>query len=94
MRTAKILDSNNDFVLKQSESLARRVAEESASPSQWVDRAFQLAYGRQPTATEHAAAGGFVRDFGRQTHAADRGMLTLVTLCQSLMASAEFRFID
>ncbi len=85
---------NNRFVIQQSEAFAQRVAKHGASPKDQMEYAFLLAYGRAPTAGERAAILAFVRDFASTTSFRSRGQDTLKALCQSLFASAEFRYID
>lgn len=86
---------NNPFVIQQSQAFAKRIATEEASkPSEQIERAFVLAYGRKPTSGEKSAAMKFVRGFAANANSQSRGIETLAALCQSLFASAEFRFID
>ena len=79
---------NNSFVLSQSNAFAKRLQSESPKVSDQLSSAFILAYGRPPTSGERSATARFIRDFG----GARGDMLT--TFCQSLFASAEFRYID
>ena len=85
---------NNGFVLRQSEAFARRVAESSSRPNEQIEYAFQLAYGRKPSSGERRATAAFVRRFSPSTSFRERGHATLAALCQSLFASAEFRYVD
>jgi len=82
---------NNGFVIAQSDALARRVAQKSSRPNEQLEYAFVLAYGRPPTSGERSATASFVRGFSKS---GARGDETLSALCQSLLASAEFRFVD
>jgi mono/diheme cytochrome c family protein len=55
---------NNPFVHQQSEALARRVAATAGvDRDRQVEAAWQLAYGRGPTATERSAALSYLRVF-------------------------------
>ncbi len=85
---------NNEFVLKQSESFAKRVIEHSKSASERIDQAFLFAFGRPATASQHVAVEKFMQDYQRDSRYRDIELLTLSGLCQSLIASAEFRYID
>ena len=85
---------NNEFVLKQSESFAKRVIEHSNSASERIDQAFLFAFGRPATASQHVAVEKFMQDYRRDSRYRDIELLTLSGLCQSLIASAEFRYID
>lgn len=79
---------NNPFVIQQSQSFAKRVSESKSRTKEQIDQAFLLAYGRLPTSGEREGATEFIRQFNQP------GQATLAALCQSLLASAEFRFVD
>jgi len=81
---------NNRFVLQQSESFARRIVNKTSSRKGQIDYAFLLTYGRPPTAGERAAISSFIQ----KTTPTTTWQNTLVDLCQSLFASAEFRYVD
>lgn len=85
---------NNPFVIQQSAALARRVAKEEGRVADQVREAFLLVYGRPPTSGERAATASFFKTFASTTESRSRGAETLTALCQSLFASAEFRYID
>jgi hypothetical protein len=85
---------NNPFVIQQSRSFADRVVEETSRLNDQIDYAFLLAYGRPPSSGERSATASFVRGFAPSADSRSRGMETLTALCQSLFASAEFRYID
>ncbi|MAG93544.1 MAG: hypothetical protein CMJ48_07325 [Planctomycetaceae bacterium] len=85
---------NNPFVIQQSAALARRVARESSRSSEQITQAFLLVYGRPPTSDERSATTAFLRKFASSTNGRSRSQGTLAALCQSLFASAEFRYID
>lgn len=73
---------NSEFVAGQAQALASRLRTNHENPKLQIRRAYQLCYGRQPTKSELSASTAFVK-------AAD-----LPTLCQSLLATAEFRNLD
>lgn len=83
---------NNPFVIQQSEAFAKRIANENDKLADQFAQAFVLAYGREPTSGERAATSKFVRTFGARDASQRDEMMT--TFCQSLFASAEFRYID
>ena len=83
---------NNPFVIQQSAAFAKRVSKDHSRPLDQINHAFLLAYGRQPTSRERAAAIKFAKDYAPSARSSD--VDTLTALCQSLFASAEFRFID
>jgi hypothetical protein len=75
---------NGSFVQEQAAALAKRI---QASPHR-VNLAFQLCFNRMPDEEEVALAEKFLR----QGSADD--LKLLAAFCQSLLASAEFRFAD
>lgn len=85
---------NNPFVIQQSEAFAKRIAAASSQPNQQIELAFLLAYGREPTLGERSASAAFFREFAPTTGYRTRNEEVLTALCQSLFASAEFRFVD
>ena len=85
---------NNPFVIQQSEAFAKRLSEMSTRSDEQIEFAFVLAYGRLPTSGERAATSTFIRRFAPTTTFRNRNQATLAVLCQSLFASAEFRYID
>jgi len=85
---------NNEFVIKQSELLAKRVIDNTKSTSEQIDQAFLFVLGSRATATQHDAADKFIADFSGDSRYRNMEFLSLATLCQSLIASAEFRYLD
>ncbi len=92
---------NNPLVIDQSEALANRVSSEGGRVAGQIESAFMLVYGRPPTSGERSAAASFFKSFspeirygvGRTSGPRVQGE-TLTAFCQSLFASAEFRYID
>ncbi|MEM8736565.1 MAG: DUF1553 domain-containing protein, partial [Planctomycetota bacterium] len=80
---------NNPFVIKRSVALAERLTGEAETPEEQVLLAFQLTYGRPPTDTENSAVLDFLK-----TYDAPPESTPLRAMCQSLFASAEFRYAD
>ncbi len=80
---------NNPFVIEQSEALANRLKKADGNLKQQIDTAFAMTYGRQPTAGERQATARFIGSMRKIVD--DQAM---VLFCQSLFASAEFRYID
>jgi hypothetical protein len=104
---------NNSFVIERAAAMARRVQEESSQPTQQIQYAFLLAYGRPASSTELRAAKQFMASFqtgsapnrrplafrrlnsGNSTGSRAAAELEkLSVLCQSILASAEFRFVN
>jgi mono/diheme cytochrome c family protein len=81
---------NNDFAIGQAKKLADRVNADisSGTDAQRIDRAYAYTLGRSPTAAERTRALGFVETFGGSEGDG------LAALCQALMASAEFRYLN
>jgi hypothetical protein len=80
---------NNDFVLAQSKAFASRLANEQHSLNEQIKQAFVMTYGRSPTSGERKATAQFLSSIRRSA-----GSESLALLCQSLFASAEFRYLD
>ncbi|MEM0898136.1 MAG: DUF1553 domain-containing protein, partial [Verrucomicrobiota bacterium] len=90
---------NNEFVIQQSEWMARRIISEVKSDRDRFTLAFLIAYGRPPTKGEIDASSNFFREFkpeaARRAGQRDKAnFLAFSTFCQSLLASAEFRYIN
>ena len=83
---------NNPFVIRQSKGFASRVKQIDGSVSDQIEFVFLLAYGRPPTSGERRASESLVRSYGGQARSLSDS--TLSVLCQSLFASAEFRYVD
>jgi hypothetical protein len=87
---------NSDFILKQAghfaARLTREVPSDPAGPAGLLDRrltlAWQLAYQRPPESEELAAA----RRFLERQHAPE--LTALANLCQQLLSSSEFLYVD
>ena len=85
---------NNPFVIQQSKSFAQRVSASSTGTSGRIEQAFIFAYGRLPTSGEREEVTTFMKQFSPSSEQGDREQATMTALCQSLFASAEFRFVD
>ena len=72
---------NSLFVVQQSELLSQRLKAGKKSPSEQVQLAYQLCFGRHAAPDEVADAERFAREFG------------LESLCRGLLNSNEFLFI-
>lgn len=100
---------NNKFVIEQADVMAKRLLDQSTNVNEQLEQAFVLAYGRPATSSELRAANSFYRSFRptsstSSTGAAksgnalrggrDQGLEKLSAVCQAIMASAEFRFLN
>ncbi len=83
---------NNELVFGWAEALARRVRNDSGmSAEAQVERAWRLAYSRPPQEAERAASLAFL---DRQTRVAGDREAALVDLCQMLVNSNEFVYLN
>ncbi|MBL9154986.1 MAG: DUF1553 domain-containing protein [Verrucomicrobiales bacterium] len=74
---------NNDFMIRQAGYLAGRLEREAgAAPEAQAERAFRLAFSREPAAAEKAEAAVFIRESG------------LFAFCRSLLNANEFVYVD
>jgi hypothetical protein len=81
---------NNPFVIAQSDALAAKITSRHTRTSDQISAAFQAIYLREPMSGERRAVSSFIRSAGRNAS----GSETLSAICQSLFASAEFRYLD
>jgi hypothetical protein len=79
---------NSPFVIEQARSLARRVLGAEEQDPARVALAFRLALARLPDQQESEAIVTFL------SSSAAEPQQTWTTICHSLLASAEFRYID
>jgi len=92
---------NNPQVLTAADAFGARLTKQPGTPLDRLTYAYQLAFARPPTADELTAIKSFWIRFSQQTaggnsqEARDRAQLAaLSAFCQSLMASAEFRYLN
>jgi len=85
---------NNRFVIRLSKAMAQRIADETSRPAEQIEQAFLLAWGRMPTSRERAAVNSFARRFQSPAGDQSSNVGTLAAVCQSLFASAEFRYLE
>ena len=87
---------NNDFVLSQSDAIARRIENEASNLSERLRLAFLLIYGRKATADELKTVEKFYRDFEVPKRARNRSqsLQKLSAVCQAILGSAEFRYLN
>lgn len=79
---------NNEFVTDSAKYFAERIMR--LAPEQRIEKAFQLAFARSPSASETKAVTQFLSDFPNP----DDQPAAYVSFCRVLLASAEFRSID
>ena len=81
---------NNPFVIQQSRAMVERINRVCTTDKDKVTMAFNLVYSRNPSTTERVETEKFLE---KVTNNADKDE-GLRAVCQSLFASAEFRFVD
>jgi len=81
---------NNPFVIEQSHAMAERIGRACTNENDKVTMAFNLAYSRNPSEAERVETEKFLANFSNASQAG----AGLAAVCQSLFASAEFRFVD
>jgi hypothetical protein len=92
---------NNSFVTGHAQAMAYRIGAEAArNDGARADLAYKLALGRPATSSERDRAVSYVNNYLRDP-AAPRGKMeekargdAWASLCQALMASAEFRYLN
>lgn len=82
---------NSDFMVSQSRAFAARLQNESATNEARINLAFELLFGRQPTADERAAAVEFL---GMPATADGDKLSLLEQYCLALLGTNEFAFVD
>jgi hypothetical protein len=91
---------NGTLTLAQSEEFARRLLNEAGpKPEDQIALAWQLAYGREPEPAEREGAAGFLTAqtqalAKREAKDADPAQKALASLCQVLLGSNEFLYVD
>jgi len=90
---------NHPGILSAADAFASRIAAFSGSPAEKIAHAYQLAFSRLPTEKELTAIRNFWDQFPEQVsgikEAREKAKMTaLSAFCQSLMASAEFRYLN
>lgn len=90
---------NHGQAVSAADAFARRVAEFDGEPLERLAHAYQLAFARPPTADELTAIRAFWQRFPQQLEgtAGSREKAqaaALAAFCQSLIASAEFRYLN
>ena len=90
---------NNPFVIQQAEAMARRLMTEADTHRERFSKAFLLCYARPATNEEIEATKAFMQNFliaaGTDSQNRDKvNNLAFVSFCQSLLISAEFRYLN
>ena len=94
---------NNPQAQSAADAFAERIAKHKGNSAERLSYAYELAFGREPTNLEKAAIGNFWMRFpqqmaksgGNSKDAQDKAeFAALSAFCQSLIASAEFRYLN
>lgn len=94
---------NNPQAQSAADAFAQRIAQFKGNSAERLSYAYELAFGREPTNLEKAAIGNFWMRFpqqmaksgGNSKDAQDKAeFAALSAFCQSLIASAEFRYLN
>ncbi|MCB1077988.1 MAG: DUF1553 domain-containing protein, partial [Verrucomicrobiae bacterium] len=91
---------NSDFIIKNAEAMAKRLTEDMGLRGNKLGQtAFYLAYSRPPTEEEGRKTLAYFERFLATAKESglsetDARRLGLVTFCQSLLSSAEFRYLN
>jgi hypothetical protein len=90
---------NHPSILSAADAFASRIAAFSGTSAEKMAHAYQLAFSRLPTQKELTAIRNFWNQFPEQVsetkEAREKAKMTaLSAFCQSLMASAEFRYLN
>ena len=80
---------NSDFVITQARALAERLT--SSGEEVRIDRAFRLLFARPVTSGEKIRVQSFLRDCMKNE---ESEVQAWTTVCQALLASAEFRYLN
>ncbi|HET6880350.1 MAG TPA: DUF1553 domain-containing protein, partial [Pirellulales bacterium] len=89
---------NSPFVLKQSFEMARRLlGRNDLNDSTRIDLAYRLAFGRLPSTNEKSRIEKFLKDYRlaweREGEKEPGRLAAWSTVCQTLFASGEFRYV-
>ncbi len=81
---------NSSFILDRAESMAERLSKKADG----IDLAFQLAWGRSPTAEERKAATLFLAEQPKRYQSSEAGNWAWRDFCQSLLAANGFLYVE
>jgi hypothetical protein len=86
---------NSEFIAERSLGLAKRLLEESTeSDARRLERAYLLAYARPPSPDELDDLLSYIGALERRAPAEDAKLRAWQSVCQILMASNEFNYVD
>jgi hypothetical protein len=90
---------NHPEAIAAGDSMARRLAQSGLPRSQWLATAWLWALGREPSTSEQQAAQTFFNQIAAAQSAEGKPedeakKIALSAFCHSLLASAEFRYLQ
>jgi len=85
---------NDPFVMDQAQHLANAVCTADSSSSQRIVEIYQRLFNRIPSAPEQIAAIEFLEEFDSATSESAIQYAGWGALCQSLLASSEFLYVE
>ena len=89
---------NSEFVQNRAHELAARLQRETKHEKKMVERAFELCFGRRPDDHEMARSLKFLQQKEIATNTKDAGEpkrdITVLSFCQAMLSTAEFRILD
>ena len=88
---------NDPFVLEQTEAIAQRLIDSTTDEGERIDLAYTLTLGRPATTLERERSLALLHDIGAGLNGKndqERQGVAWATLAQSLIASAEFRYLN
>jgi hypothetical protein len=88
---------NNKFIVAHSDRMAKKLRKEFSNRDEQIKQAFLLCYGRPPLSSELSAARNLYSSFRNSKDLKSKKedtkeFVALSSICQSLFASAEFRY--
>ena len=88
---------NNKFIIVHSDLMAKKLRKEYPNKDEQIKQAFLLCYGRPPLSSELSAARNLYSSFRNSKDLKSKKedtkeFVALSSICQSLFASAEFRY--
>jgi hypothetical protein len=92
-----LLLMNSSFVVEQSRAFAKRVLQEAGATSDsatLVKHAWALAFGVRPTAADESDATHYLDEQSASFRGADAREKALASLCQALLGSNQFLYVD
>jgi hypothetical protein len=85
---------NSPFVHDRAEAMAKRLRRETKNDQAFIEKAFRYCYGRAPTRDELTRVKQFLQPADHDEKNTGERFGKLVSCCQALLSTAEFRVLD